>query len=65
MLHYPVEDIIRLNYYFEEEKFDPKLIKSFINELNSDNFNIYIFSQDFTEEECNQIETIYGARYSL
>ena len=64
MLHYPFEDILRIPYYFEEEKFDSSKLQDFLSKFSTQNLNVYVFSQDF-EKECNLQEKIYGTFYCV
>ena len=62
MQYYPIEDIARLPYLFEEYQSD--LINEVVNSFNIDNMRINLISKSL-EEECNQVEPWYGTKYSV
>ena len=59
---YPVQDILKLNYFME--KFQPDLIKQFLDNLKLENMRVYLISLSIASE-LNMEEPIYKTKYSL
>ena len=59
--NYENEDVLTGSYLIKE--FDEELIKKYLNLLNIENCNIYIFSKIY-ENECNLIEKWYETKYN-
>ena len=63
LMHYiPVEDVLKFGHFYE--RFDPDLIREYMNSLRPDNMRVVIKSQQFlqTEPELEQ-ERFFGTKY--
>jgi len=59
---YEMQDILTGDYLIHE--YNEKLIKDFMNLLQLKNMNVYLCSKEFTEDECNKTEPIYGTKFN-
>lgn len=60
MKDYPIQDILRVNYLYEE--FDVESTKQVLDQLTTQNLILFLRSQNFEDQEW-KVEDLYGTRY--